>query len=63
MDTGFYYLWRRKLKDKPVVTKDCSHLVMTMESIYNRLIALEERVYKLEHPEEFYEDAIICEFE
>ena len=53
MDTGSYYLWRRELKDKSAVTKGYSHLVMTTESIYNRLVALEERVYRLEHPEEF----------
>ena len=27
--------------------------VITMEKIYYRLIELEERVYQLEHPEEF----------
>jgi ribosomal protein L37AE/L43A len=29
--------------------------VITMEKIYYRLIELEERVYQLEHPEEFRE--------
>jgi hypothetical protein len=55
MDTGFYYTWRNQRKDKTKQTIDCSDLVVTIEHLYSRIIRLEERLYKLEHPDEFRE--------